>query len=308
MRGGMPKTLFAKMTPSLTTRLAYGISGSMAAEALFFNELRPRLEIEAPWGYHAAYDLRTFRSIQLMEDLVATRGADFCTPTTEISRENAEDMVCMLAALHGRFFQAPALDREWAVLKTFPDWYRGTTEIFALESFHDRAMEEAESVIPSSVSARRAEIWPAFQDVLELHGRLPRTFLHSDVHLGNWYRTESGRMGLCDWGCAVKGNGLRDFAYAVSAGLTVEDRRAWERDLLNLYLEELSVAGGEKLTFDAAWTRYRQHVICALLMWTPTLCHSRLLPDMQPPEVSLEMIHRITNAIGDLEALDSIRS
>ncbi|MGH7803895.1 MAG: hypothetical protein ACREQJ_06065, partial [Candidatus Binatia bacterium] len=42
-RGGLPASLFVKMTPRWTSRLAYGTSGSGAAEACFFNRLRPEL-------------------------------------------------------------------------------------------------------------------------------------------------------------------------------------------------------------------------------------------------------------------------
>jgi hypothetical protein len=50
---------------------------------------------------------------------------------------------------------------------------------------------------------------------------------------------------------------------------------------------------------------YRQQVFLALMMWTPTLVHSRTTPDMQPEEMSLEMIERMTVAMSDLRSLDS---
>ena len=58
--------------------------------------------------------------------------------------------------------------------------------------------------------------------------------------------------------------------------------------------------------FDAAFGAYRQQIPAALLMWTPTLIHSPLMPDMQPREVSLEMIRRMTTAIVDLDSIKSI--
>jgi hypothetical protein len=112
-------------------------------------------------------------------------------------------------------------------------------------------------------------------------------------------------MGLCDWQCVAMGNWSRDFAYAIAATLTVNDRREWERDLLKLYLEKLQQAGGQKIEFDDAWLLYRQQLFCALVMWTPTLKHSRFMPAMQPERVSLEMIKRITSAIDDLDSMNS---
>ena len=41
-------------------------------------------------------------------------------------------------------------------------------------------------------------------------------------------------------------------------------------------------------------------------MWTVTLCHSPLMPDMQPRDTSVEMVKRFTTAISDLDALAPI--
>jgi len=40
-------------------------------------------------------------------------------------------------------------------------------------------------------------------------------------------------------------------------------------------------------------------------MWTITLCHSPLLPNMQSAETTLTMIERITTAMADLDALEA---
>jgi aminoglycoside phosphotransferase (APT) family kinase protein len=153
---------------------------------------------------------------------------------------------------------------------------------------------------------RRHEVWPATMRAIAVHESEPSVFLHSDVHIGNWYQTGGGRMGLCDWQCPSRGYWARDFAYAVSAALTPEDRRNWERDLLARYLERLAAAGGARLDFDRSFTHYRQQLTHALAMWTITLCHSPLLPSMQSEAMTLAMIERIAIAMDDLDALDSI--
>ncbi len=306
VRGGLPASVFAKMTPTWVSRIAYS-SGAMADEAIFFNDLRPQLgpNFEAPWGHFSSYDLRTGRSIQLLEDLVATRGAKFGTPETLLTRPQAEEIVTTLATLHGTFHADSRLDRQYTVLRTVAQWY-ASAEPFRLDKYHALAMEKAAAVIPARLHVRRAETWPAFLRSVALHAGLPQTLLHSDVHLGNWYVTADRHMGLGDWGCVMKGNWARDFAYAVSGTLSVENRRAWERDLLRLYLDCVHAAGGERLSFDEGLLRYRQQLFQGLLMWTPTLCHSPLLPDMQPERVSIEMIRRTTTAIDDLDALDAV--
>ena len=124
------------------------------------------------------------------------------------------------------------------------------------------------------------------------------------MHLGNWYVTGDGTMGIGDWATVCVGHWARDVAYALSTTLEVEDRRAWERDLLERYLGRMAERCRMTTSFADAWERYRAHTFAALFMWTPTLCHPPTMPDMQPREMAMEMIRRITAAISDLESLD----
>ena len=112
-------------------------------------------------------------------------------------------------------------------------------------------------------------------------------------------------MGVNDWQNSSKGNWSRDLAYCISTGADPETRRAWERDLLKYYLEELARAGGPRLDFEEAWRRYRQQLFAALAWWTGTIGQPPDAPAMQPPETSLEFIRRMSCAIDDLDALDS---
>ena len=74
--------------------------------------------------------------------------------------------------------------------------------------------------------------------------------------------------------------------------LAIEDRRAWERALIERYRDTVSEHSGTALSVDDAWDAYRAQACLALLMWTPTLCPPPTLPDMQPEATSLEMIRR----------------
>jgi aminoglycoside phosphotransferase (APT) family kinase protein len=90
------------------------------------------------------------------------------------------------------------------------------------------------------VYARRAEVHPALMRSQQLNVSVgPQTYLHGDVHPGNWYVTGDGRLGLYDWQLSVRGGPARDLAYALSTHLSIEQRRAWERDLLDRYLVRL---------------------------------------------------------------------
>ncbi len=298
---GLPEQLFTKATPTLLTRLSSGMAA--IGERRFFERIRPELDVEAPQLFHSSYERASGRSIHIFDDLATTKGAQFCSYTTTLDRTQADEVIDTLATFHGRFRGSPrfAADLKW--LTTY-EAFLHTGERNGIRIGHDRAMLEAADIIPAAVAARRDEIWPRAIEGLALHAQEPRTLLHSDVHLGNWYVTRAGSMGLCDWACVCTGHWARDFAYAVSTTLTVEQRRAWERELLFRYLERMRELSGLTTPVYVAFDQYRCQLFAALLMWTPTLCHPPTMPDMQPPEMSREMIHRMTTAIDDLDALD----
>lgn len=161
----------------------------------------------------------------------------------------------------------------------------------------------AGEVIPAALHRRAGEIWAATVESVGLHERGPQSITHCDVHLKNWYQMTSGSMGLSDWSCCSRGLGIRDVAYAMATALQPEDRRAWERDLIGLYLDELQSHGGPQMSFDEGWLGYRQQLITALTWWTVTLTPPPGLPDMQPRDTTVEFIRRIATAMDDHDTL-----
>jgi aminoglycoside phosphotransferase (APT) family kinase protein len=186
------------------------------------------------------------------------------------------------------------------------DGYGRMVRAVDLKKYHHRGFEKALGLIPEELRLRRDEVWPAIIRSAELHNALPHTIVHSDPHLGNWYTTVAGTMGLLDWQCLARGHWSRDLAYALSATLTIEDRRVWERDLVALYVDLFAVHSGVTIGFDEAWLRYRQQQFGALSFWTATYAPPAFaLSNMQAPATAVEMIRRLSHAIVDLESLDS---
>ena len=302
---GMPGSLFTKSLPSVVTRMIGGFNGTARAEGRFYMELRPQIEIEAPVGYHAAFDPNTFASILLLEDLAATKSATFCNNKTYVTRAMAEIMIDLLAALHARFYGDSGFATQYRWVAPYPRWFTIGARKMDLERYTRKAFDAASQVIPQKVLAKRDAVWPAAMLALAVHENEPQGLLHSDVHIGNWYLTGTGKMGLCDWQCLSRGHWSRDVAYAVTASLTPADRRIWEKDLLVRYLERFAALIGATPNYEESFRNYRQQIVHALLMWTITLCHSPLLPNMQSTDTTLTMIERITTAMADLDALEA---
>ncbi|WP_372789385.1 phosphotransferase family protein [Paraconexibacter sp.] len=294
---GLPRSVFAKASPTLRQRITQAITGPVEPE--FYTRLRPQLEIEAPICFHGVVDRRRMTSLMLLQDLVAEKDATFLTPTTTVTREMAHEVVRMLATVHGTFWGRPRP----AFAKTYVQHWRDALDLVDVERYFTRCFAEASEHLTSGVRDEPRRAWRAVLASIAAHDAAPATLLHNDVHLGNWYRTGDGRMGLCDWQAVVHGSWARDVAYAVTTTLAVEDRRAWERELLDLYRERLAAAGGPTLDPEQAWLDYRRQVWGALAYWAPTFSPPRLMPaDMQPRAVSGKLLHRITTACDDLDA------
>ncbi|WP_322083331.1 phosphotransferase [Burkholderia sp. BCC1972] len=299
----LPRMLFCKASHELANRIVLGVSGAAFTEAHFYNQIRPRLDIEAPQSFYARYDPESFNSMVMLADL-SSSVSEFCNHKTVVTLERARSQMRLLGRLHGTTHSHPIIQAELEKLSTWPEFFRNT-EAFGLRAGSTQGFLAAEQVIPSRLFSRRDEIWHATLRSMELHENGTQCLSHGDVHLKNWYVAGNGEMGLSDWQCATRGHWSRDLAYTISSALTVKRRRTWERDLIQYYIEEFRAAGGPAISFDEAWNAYRQQLVTALTWWTVTLTPPSALPDMQPKDLTLEFIRRISTAMDDVDSLDA---
>ncbi len=302
-QAGLPTRLFAKTTTSLSQRILLGGAKMIDGETRFFRDFRPAVDMEAPLGYWGAVDPASWRSIALMEDIAATRGAVFIEPNAPIARHQMEDLVRNLARLHGAFWKHPAL----AELGTPNDMLDAVLAAIDMKKRCEVGLKRAESVIPESLHGQSERLWAGVEKALDIAtGNMPPTLLHGDPHIGQTYVTGDGRMGLVDWQVVMQGGWAHDFAYTVNSGCEPEDRRAWDRALLELYLDELGRAGGEVPSFDDAWLAYRQQSMFAYAAWAFTIGRAVYQPKMQTEQTCLTLLKRITTALDDHDSLGAL--
>lgn len=299
----LPERLFCKSTFELPSRIVLGVSGGAYGETVFLRDIRPLYDIEAPVCHFAGFNPDTINSILVLRDISA-EVQSFCDHNTPMPRERAESQLRLLARLHGQGYANPAIRAAMQALPTWPEFFK-RTEGFDSRTLANNGFLAAEEVIPARLFARYTEFWPLSLRSVEAHNHLPHTVVHGDVHLKNWYVAGNGEMGLGDWQCVSRGHWARDVCYAIASALTTENRRAWEQDLLRFYLEEMAREGGPVVSFDEAWRHYRQQLTTALVWWTMTLTPGDDLPDMQPRDITLEMVRRLAVAADDVDSFDS---
>ncbi|WP_433734295.1 aminoglycoside phosphotransferase family protein [Nocardia sp. CA-129566] len=303
IKAGLPTELFAKTTTAFSQRILLGGGKMIEGETRFFRDFRPRVEMEAPIGYWGASDPSSWRSIALMEDIVATRGAVFSEPTAPIARDQMEDLIRNLARLHGTFWE----DSSIAVLNTPAYMLDAYLAAIDMKKRCEVGLRRAEEVVPDALHGQSERLWAGVERAVTIATNdVPATLLHGDPHIGQTYLTRDGRMGYVDWQVVMRGGWVHDFAYAVNSGCEPEDRRAWDRELLEAYLDELGHAGGKVPSFDDAWLLYRQQSMFAYAAWAFTIGRAAYQPKMQSTETCLTLLKRITTAIDDHDSLGAL--
>jgi hypothetical protein len=302
---GVPARLFVKSTPALAQRLLLGLSKVIWGEVGFYRSFRRSVDIEAPMGYFAAAAPRSLRSIVVVEDVVATKGARFNGDGDAISRSEMADLLAGLAALHGRYWAASEVRREHPWLRDTRTYLRDNDRLIDMQRWAAVGTEAAGELVPKSLQGHMGDIWRGVVACNAEAAKRPATILHGDAHIAQTYQTREGRMGLSDWQVLLHGEWAWDVSYIMSTGLEIEDRRAWEKDLLGHYLDRLAAAGGPAMSFDEAWRPYRQNVLYAYTAWAFTMGYNRSVRVVQPELTTSRLVRRTAQAIEDLESISA---
>ncbi len=94
----------------------------------------------------------------------------------------------------------------------------------------------------------------------------PVTVAHTDFRLDNIFFDENGDVIPIDWQVSVRTRGTYDLAYFLGGSLTIENRRAHERNLVQRYVDKLVELGVSDYSFDEAWSDYRLcHMVCTVV-------------------------------------------
>lgn len=294
---GLPTHLFCKATHDLANRMVLGVSGGARGEVNFYNLFRPHVEMEVPVAYFADWDPVSCNSLVILGDL-SDSVRSFCDDKTPMDRERAESQMRLLARLHASGYANRDVATALEQMPTWEEFFYNSCN-FGLESGIRQGFKESEGILPAEILALGEDrMWDCMTRSVERHGELPRTITHGDVHLKNWYVAWDGEMGLSDWQCANAGHWSRDLAYTLATALSVEDREAWDRELIAYYLDELARHGGPKVAFDEAWQHYREQLWTALAWWLVTLCPPEGIPDMQPRDTTVAFLRRIGAAMA----------
>lgn len=295
--GTGPATVFAKAADPAHKEMIRMTSGMFHEPRLFTCGVE--LPLEHPVVHTALIDEDDYDFVMIMEDLAA-RDADPRDATRPLSVEQAATGVRGLARMHGKYWgervsREPTLD--W--LEPFLPW-DGMQYAPLQQAQQALGADAPAAVLALTIDELIESIWKPYIRTLVTS---PQTLLHGDPHIGNTYLLPSGEVGFLDWQVARRGNWSLDLGYFLQGALTIEDRRAGERELLAEYRDSLGLPADELPSSDEIWLRYRASVAHGLAIW---LCTASAGEMWQRPDIAIALAQRYSAAYSDLDTAGAL--
>ncbi len=265
--GGLPRSVVVKLPATDETSLTTAaMLRHYERETLFYTELASTVDMRVPACLHGEWTAATNDFVLVLEDMApATQGDQL----TGCSIEQARDVVRELAKLHGPRWDDPTLD-----------------DIGWIEHANGAGSEEAggslavmwQMFFPGFAGTYRSHLTAEEFELAERFGAAigqwrggrsgPTAITHGDYRLDNMlFATPDGgpAVTVVDWQTPAHANPITDLSYFVGAGLLPPDRRTYERELIDVYLEALA-AYGISLDETWVWDQYRRDAFAGLVV------------------------------------------
>ncbi len=256
--GEAPSSLVAKLPATdPVARVTSAAQGSYWREVSFYREVAPTAAIRTPRAYAALVDDNRTDYVILMEDMSpAEPGDQIAGCTTAV----AELALREVAKLHGPLSESETIRAaEWVVPPSEDGAAMGQAMMSGMWPGFVERFGHAMSPQGIALGQRFVDNFKDF--ALSYDG--PRTLVHADYRLENMlFGNERGGppIAVVDWQSCSYACGLADVAYFLGGGLSLDDRRAHERELVEIYRRELS-SNGVDLSADECWAQYRRNAL-----------------------------------------------
>ena len=274
------------------------VGDAYIAEANFFDQIAPMLDAPMLRCWFANAQPERQQGVVIFDNLIQ-QGASFGNPMEPMSVDLAAKALEVQARWHAQTWGATK--------KQFPCLHQGSwirvpaTQLFGEDNWR-RAYSVASiaKMVPEKFQSRE-RIVSAYKKMWQIDDAEGIPCLsHSDPHLGNTYVDATGQPGFMDWQSGSLAPAMDDVSYFLVGALTVDDRRANERNLFKHYLDVLQSSLGAALNENAMWMDYIRHCMHGFV-WT-------VVPhDMQPLNCAEAMTARYITALEDHETLKYLR-
>ncbi len=244
----LPRSVMVKFHPA-ELELRQRIFAANLAEVCFYRDVAPTSPLAVPRCFCGLADPETGSSVLVLEEMDRSTQVD---ELKGLSPTQAELATRELAAFHATWWGQARLERlEW-----LPRFDRS----LSVEIIGDPA-GEFEGPIPEGFGEVASRIRRHIHWLFEANSRPPRTLALNDIkarHMLFGRPPTAPALAVVDFQFVAKARGPLDLARFCGSSLTVEMRRAIERDLLRTYHDLLLSRGIDGYDFNECFDDYRR--------------------------------------------------
>jgi hypothetical protein len=222
--------------------------------------LQDRLDCPVPRAYFADWDDDGWgNGIVVMEDLAVSLG-EFGASDDHLGIDGVAQGLESLALVHGAMWGDPRLEA-FAWLCPSMGTENDTEQVIQFWHYirFNLTDPEYEAVVPRWVYDTPGLMNHVLDELSAYERELPwpKCLVHGDAHQGNSFLRTNGERVWVDWQLVRKGSPWRDVSYFIVGALTVEERRASDRDLVEHYRQCVIATGAQGVPDgDEAWQQF----------------------------------------------------
>ncbi len=233
----------------------------------FYRDIGNDVGIPIAECYFMEYHESTNHFVLLLEDLAPGEPTD---QVVGADPETARQVIEAAAKLHAKWWNNEALlDLDWAkwVVNEMP--MENTLELF------NTSLKEVEETGKFDAYPEIKRLMPMLPPLLKFDPEppLPYTLSHGDLRADNIIKPteKGGRFAVIDWQLCGIDDPVRDIVYWMVMSLSVEDRRATEKELLKLYHDRLVEYGVKGFSYNKFINAYRTNLVVIQLMFSMSM-------------------------------------
>ena len=298
-RGSAPDSVVIKFPAAdETARAMAGAQGAYYNEVMFYRYLADRTEMRTPAIYANEITDDRLLFTTAMEDMApAEPGSQLVGESLEHTRVALREAAKLAVAFYG-------------------DETVGEHD-FVMSQARDDGGEFAQALLQQYWSGFLARFGHSISEKCQAFGanyinhhtifatrfKGPKTLAHGDFRSEN-ILFDGSAVCTVDWQTTIESSPLTDLAYFMGGSVEIDDRRAWEQDLVKEYSEVLAGLGLD-LGFDACWEQYREQAMHGLMITILGASFSEAAE--RSDAMFLVMIQRHLQHCVDLQAGDFLK-
>jgi hypothetical protein len=227
-----PASMVAKLPTDAPMNRQVGLALRLfEREGIFYRDLASKVSLRGPRCYFSDMEVTEGRFAILMEDLGHLEGGD---QLAGVSLERAEAIIDSLATFQAQWWDSAELDTlAWLPRQDDPSYLAAlpgivTAGVDALRKYRDP--------LPDGSLEIAVRLEPKYLDILHRCAAGPRTIVHGDARLDNFFFTpDTNEFAVIDWQLSLRARGAYDVVYLLATSMTIENQNAHGIELMHRY-------------------------------------------------------------------------